>query len=625
MKTKKITALVLAALMAAGTTATAFADCDVVNAGGDKDAKRPLTFNDETIYENEDGVLTPSTDFRPGDTLYIRLDELNANGDKKIEDEKDDMNVYADWKVGKDAVESVDIVYKKGNYPTSMEETTFTYTVDGVPFKIEGKDIQHDLNSAIKAQLTKHQKENPDFLKDEIAAELARFEAKLYVVSGTYYPDAEEALVKAGWKKVAVQVGDGTGAVSGYTSVDELVKDDCSATQYTGNPKAYYSTQGDKDNGYGVYSSADGNSVGELSDDCYIFGSGPYNFIDVSAIDTAKKLNSTGLISDVVRDMSGESYYVKNEGDTPKSVEDALAQAVDTDKNISVVDGYIVGGTMTQPEDAKDMAVASIIANEVVNVNTTVDRTYKNNYTYWVEIKTKEDDTTKVLDLAGVLRIGSTKNKAEDVANAFQLDTSLDNRVYDSGAYVTVEDEWTFAPDSRSVVKFSDDAEDVVLYFGENEAAWFEFDARGQSALNLEFTFDFNKEIADLFPEANIDFLTFTSKPATNRTGDLYIVADEDTYLYEVTDDGVKTVAYLPAGGTGSAAVSAALGVKNINGAEYDEKEGAWHIRTRKLGAYAISDTELDTSRTLDGDEPSSESGNSGNNNGTKPIPDTGR
>lgn len=172
---------------------------------------------------------------------------------------------------------------------------------------------------------------------------------------------------------------------------------------------------------------------------------------------------------------------------------------------------------------------------------------------------------------------------------------------------------------------FSDDAEDVVLYFGENEAAWFEFDARGQSALNLEFTFDFNKEIADLFPEANIDFLTFTSKPATNRTGDLYIVADEDTYLYEVTDDGVKTVAYLPAGGTGSAAVSAALGVKNINGAEYDEKEGAWHIRTRKLGAYAISDTELDTSRTLDGDESSSESGNSGNNNGTKPIPDTGR
>ena len=93
MKTKKITALVLAAVMAAGTTATAFADSDVINAGGNLDDKRPLTFNDETIYENEDGVLTPSTDFRPGDTLYIRLDELNANGDKKIEDEKDDISI----------------------------------------------------------------------------------------------------------------------------------------------------------------------------------------------------------------------------------------------------------------------------------------------------------------------------------------------------------------------------------------------------------------------------------------------------------------------------------------------------------------------------------------------------
>ena len=594
MKTKKITALVLAALMAAGTTATAFADCDVVNAGGNLDDKRPLTFNDETIYENEDGVLTPSTDFRPGDTLYIRLDELNANGDKKIEDEKDDMKVYADWKVGKDAVESVDIVYKKGNYPTSMEKTTFTYTVDGVPFKIEGKDIQHDLNSAIKAQLTDYQKKNPDFLKDEIAAELARFEAKLYVVSGTYYADAEEALVKAGWKKVAVQAG-----TKGYSSVEELIKTGTLAGSTD------YAASADVAKGYGTYGTQDptNNTALDTSND-YVFSS-TKKFLSVDAGLTVSDVIASGAIEDVV-DMSGAAYYVKNEGDTPKSVEDALAQAVDTDKNISVVDGYIVGGEMTQPEDAKAMAVASIIANEVVNVNTTVDRTYKNNYTYWVEIKTKEDDTTKVLDLAGVLRIGSTKNKAEDVANAFQLDTSLDNRVYDSGAYVTVEDEWTFAPDSRSVVKFSDDAEDVVLYFGENEAAWFEFDARGQSALNLEFTFDFNKEIADLFP-------------------DLYIVADEDTYLYEVTDNGVKTVAYLPAGGTGSAAVSAALGVKNINGAEYDEKEGAWHIRTRKLGAYAISDTELDTSRTLDGDESSSESGNSGNNNGTKPIPDTGR
>ena len=74
------------------------------------------------------------------------------------------------------------------------------------------------------------------------------------------------------------------------------------------------------------------------------------------------------------------------------------------------------------------------------------------------------------------------------------------------------------------------------------------------------------------------------------------------TFLYEVTDNGVKEIA----------------------NAVYDEDEGAWHIRTRQLGAYAISDAELDTSVTLDGSDDASEGGNSGGN-GTKPIPDTGR
>lgn len=616
MKTKKITALVLAALMAAGTTATAFADSDVVNRGGDLDDKRPLTFNDETIYENEDGVLTPSTDFRPGDTLYIRLDELNANGDKKIEDEKDDMNVYADWKVGKDAVESVDIVYKKGNYFNNLDETTFTFTVDGVKFEINGKGLETDVavKNAILAELKTYQASHPDFLKDEIAAQMENYAGTVYAF--TYggetknFATAKEALEAAGWKYGTYYTYDG----KVYENTDVVAILTAAGGNNSGATSKYYADSDSASNGYGTYSDSD-MSEGSLTGDCYIFTNGQ-KFVDSSVITTVEDLMSTKVVDGIEK-----KENVFKSADTLLGEKDALA----AEKTVSAVNGYVENGTVLTEDQAKSKAAAEAVAAAAANAATEYGVSYKNNYTYWVEIKTKEDDTTKVLDLAGVLRIGSTKNKAEDATNAFQLDTSLDNRVYDSGAYVTVEDEWTFAPDSRSVVKFSDDAEDVVLYFGENEAAWFEFDARGQSALNLEFTFDFNKEIADLFPEANIDFLTFTSKPATNRTGDLYIVADEDTYLYEVTDDGVKTVAYLPAGGTGSAAVSAALGVKNINGAEYDEKEGAWHIRTRKLGAYAISDTELDTSRTLDGDESSSESGNSGNNNGTKPIPDTGR
>ena len=107
MNAKKITSLVLAAVMAAGTTVTAFADvqgsCSRV-----PDADRPLTFYDDTIYEEKDGVLTPSTDFQPGDTLYIRL---NEDEDAETKD-KNRFNVYADWKIGEDMVEDIDIVYR---------------------------------------------------------------------------------------------------------------------------------------------------------------------------------------------------------------------------------------------------------------------------------------------------------------------------------------------------------------------------------------------------------------------------------------------------------------------------------------------------------------------------------
>ena len=94
MNTKKITALALAALMAAGSTATSFA-VNKVDGPSTTDKDRPLSFNDANIYEEDDGVLKPSNDFRPGDTLYIRLYE-NPSTDKKFEDKKDDMKVYAD-------------------------------------------------------------------------------------------------------------------------------------------------------------------------------------------------------------------------------------------------------------------------------------------------------------------------------------------------------------------------------------------------------------------------------------------------------------------------------------------------------------------------------------------------
>ena len=100
MNTKKITALALAALMAAGTTSTAFA----------MKADDALDFVDATVYEDNDGVLKKDDDgIAPGDTVYFRLEEDQKADDK----DKKRLNVYADWKVGGSHIESIDIVYRR--------------------------------------------------------------------------------------------------------------------------------------------------------------------------------------------------------------------------------------------------------------------------------------------------------------------------------------------------------------------------------------------------------------------------------------------------------------------------------------------------------------------------------
>ena len=593
MNTKKITALALAALMAAGSTATSFA-VNKVDGPTDTGKDRPLSFNDAAIYEESDGVLKKSNDFRPGDTLYIRLDQMSTT-DKKIEDKKDDMKVYADWKVGKDAVESINIVYKKGEAVTSgVQSGAKKYTVS-----IGGKELTvipektETVAQAIEREIRKAMNEDANFLKAEREADLvAATKADGFVVDGNYAASGYEA------KQGGFKVG------NIYKDADQAAAYAGTIFTTTGSGTFYLAT-GATDFGKASFTPGDGyetTAATPASD--YQFDrtetTGVVNFVKNSYLNSVTKANL--LAMNLVEDVTGEVIV-----DSTTSEIKNDARVVSAAKPAYVVDSK----TYTQVEDAKTAVIDKIAADQATKLSATsravidssIESVANPGFTYWVEIKTKEDDTTKVLDLAGVLRIGSTKNKAEDTTNAFRLDTSLDNRVYDNGAYVKVVDEWTFKPDSRSVVKFDDDADDVTLYFGENEAAWFEFDARGQSALNLEFTFDFNKEIADLFPKANIDFLTFTSKPATNRTGDLYIVADEDTYLYEVTDNGVK----------------------EIPNAEYDEKEGAWHIRTRQLGAYAISDTELDTSVKVNSKDETSSKPNTSKPNGGKNNPDTGR
>ena len=585
MNAKKISALVLAAVMAAGTTTVAFARAN---------EDYPLDIPDrqwENVYVEKDGVLKEVQKgdvVTPGTTLYIRLDEYSKAETK----DKNKSKVYAEWKVGKDMVEDIDIVYKKGEWIDTAWNTDYTYTVDGVDFTVDGKKAQTNLQIVIEDQLAEYKKDHKDFLADEIMREMRNYVDKGYEMTktGAFYTNVKDLLV------------DGCGYVyDDYYEVNgKTYADDDIASFLTGSTGScitdWYVTAADAAKGYGeiIKNPADATGLVPVTGKDYVNVGGKDILLDTAKIDSMTKLAATGLydveFAGNYKDGAGKVYTE----DAAYNAELALG----TVKTAGFQDG---NGQAIESSKAYEYAKNTVIFNESVKAAENATKNIDSDYTYWVAIDTKDDDTTALLDLAGSIYVGTTKSKAYD-ANAYDLDFTFSNRVDDYSDADVVEDEYTFKPDSRAVVKFAKDAEDVTLYFGSEEDIWYEFDARSQSALNFAFTFDYNREIAADYPEANIDFITWTAQPSTNRTGTLYITADPDSFIYEISEDG-KTL-------------------KEVANAEYNEDEEAWEIRTRKLVGYAISDKELD----LVEDTTSSSTGsNTGSNNGGKDNPDTGR
>ncbi len=543
MNTKKIMALTLAALMAAGTTTAAFAEATK------KD--QALVFTTAAAYEeNDDGLLVLDDGVvNPGDSLYFLLEDGADDGNGITDKERDRINVYADWKLGKEYIEDIDVIYKKGN--SAVTSYTYTVTANTGYYKTNPVVTLKDATEYTDSNLSDFK--NKLDLSNALAADYTKLETG-YAYSNKYYTDDVDGL-----KALLAELG---------------------WTQKSSSDEVASKTDNDS-NGVGTITTGTGES---LSDTIWV-NSGNTNFIDVATITSI-----SGLLA-----ISGDAESVD-----PSTLFSGTAAVG--------ADAYVAGkapanGDTIVDKSAAETAIKATIT--AIDSSKTVANRDSSSYTYWVEVKTKDDITTKELDLAGTLYLGTTKNSAEKNGTRLPVDMSLTNRLYDSSKnFLSVEDEVTIDPDANGAVKFDPDAEEVTIYFGENEDAWFTFNAQGQSALNLAYTTKFNKEIADLFPKANIDFITWTAAPAANRTGDLYITADEDTFLYEVTEDGIK----------------------EVNGAKYDEDEGAWHIRTRKLASYVISDMELDTSVKLDNDSSSStSSGSNTNADGDKPNPDTGR
>lgn len=683
MKAKRLTALALAALMAASTTSVALA------APGDVDKDQALNFyagavGDDLYMMDEDGYIRAAVDgdFAPGDDIYLALKEYPSASSTEFKR----MNVYADWAVGKSWVDDVDIVYKKGQWKTDVAKAKNYITsgfsapyddLNGVAFtsnKTEAASLIADAKAALKDSkaaskradaaadvLATYEHVTSGFLyKNNYYKDKAGVVGAVYTLVPTYYTyngnnyKTEEAALSAAEADSSTNTTTTAGGYRTETNwiadnIDGLITDagwvEYDETSYQTSKPLYVTTNN------GAYGYCDSSSSGETAL-ATLRTSGAKIYVDKNSGEEATKfiiVNATGGISgaDAAKWLSGSKQYTAVDAGT-KVIYNTSSKAIvkagtasngyfdgDTFKgdNVDTLfsgisdvttiapssnDFYLVNGVRKTKEEAQALAEASV--NEAIekNTNYAAASTLSGNptgsydgyntesgYAYWVKISTKESTGTKDIDLVGDISIGRTKTSAK--GNEVTLGVTLTNTDNaNKGNYTDREDDVYIEPGERAVVSFADDASDEFeVEFGDD--AYFVFNARGQGKLNLAYNTKYNKDFAYDYDDANIDFINFEGEPTTNRTGTLYIYADEDSYIYEVTSKGAK----------------------KINGAYYDDDEGAWVIRTRNLTSYAISDKKLKTVDQMDNGSSSNSSNkpDSSNNkpgNG-KPNPDTGR
>ncbi len=213
-------------------------------------------------------------------------------------------------------------------------------------------------------------------------------------------------------------------------------------------------------------------------------------------------------------------------------------------------------------------------------------------YIYFVAVSLKNSGSTDAADISGTVSLRKSgefdyddMELAVDMEIAYEL--SEDNEITED--VKLFKEGHGFAGDENEEFTFECDDE-----------SYFEVNTLGQGKILLSASSDFDERVSTVYPNANLDFF-YGNGASFNKTGTLYLAAESGSYLYQLKDDGrlVKAVA------------------------EYDEYDDCFVIKTRTLGKYVISDTELPLVNTpiVGPNAGSTSSGSGSSNSGTVVSP----
>ena len=212
-----------------------------------------------------------------------------------------------------------------------------------------------------------------------------------------------------------------------------------------------------------------------------------------------------------------------------------------------------------------------------------------------VVVTVPDNDSDKIEDLLGTIKVGTTRTKAKNSDYSVEVDVRYAPDGTDEYYKDNFDGDEVLEAGKTGIVDFDTEAGEIDIEFGDE--ALFTVNVTGQSRLNLAWTTRHDAEVAAMDESVNMDFITFTGNPSFNRTGTMYIYAADDTFLYQVVDGKLEKV-----------------------DAKYNEDYEAWEFRTRTLGEYVIADGEIDLESITDNTDDRSSTTDGGKEN-----PDTGR
>lgn len=201
-------------------------------------------------------------------------------------------------------------------------------------------------------------------------------------------------------------------------------------------------------------------------------------------------------------------------------------------------------------------------------------------YAYYLALTFKSSSSTSEIDVLGTLTLKKSgnngilniKNDSNEIDFAVNLTVGYpyagNSDDYDADSIYDDAVIYNFSSSGKAQIEA--DTEYELRLVDVDEDSYFTVNTKGQGKILLSCNNNYNNDIAAKYPNASLSFVN--GNGATfNQSGVLTLRADEGSYLYAVSSNGSLTK------------------VK----AEYDEYEGAFKIKTRTLGRYVISDTEL--------------------------------